>query len=312
MSLVVKSRSKSLKDTTVELDGSDKPSLGSILKKVSENNGKINPNRLRLTYLKESKQIPINSDTFFEDGLNVGGAQLFAKDLGPQISWRLVFLVEYLGPILIHSLLYYLSQQPYYLEKFHCKSVRYNPLLNRCVYSLVMIHYIKREFETLFIHQFSQSTMPLFNIFKNSFHYWVLNGAIALGYFGWGFVISDSKLFSFYSSIHLASLRTLIALFLLSECWNFYVHLKLRLWGDAQKAKGITTRVPIDSGLFKIFVAPNYTFEVFAWISFAMIFKLNAFSLIFVTVSSIQMYSWAQKKNRKYGTKRAFLIPFIF
>ena len=39
-----------------------------------------------------------------------------------------------------------------------------------------MIHFLKREFETVCIHRFSNNSMPVKNIFKNSFHYWVLSG----------------------------------------------------------------------------------------------------------------------------------------
>lgn len=312
MSFVVKSRSKTLKDTTLHLTGSENLTLDGVLKMISNENRKINQNRLRLTYLKGSKQILITSDKFFEEGISEDDVELFVKDLGPQVAWRLVFFVEYIGPILIHSILYKLSQQPYAIEHLHSETKSYNPFLNKLSYTLVMVHYFKREFETLFVHQFSQSTMPLFNIFKNSFHYWILNGSIALGYFGYGFVFRDYTLYKAYSTVKLNNLKALVALFFLSECWNFYVHLKLRSWGNAQKAKGVTKRVPINTGLFKLFVAPNYTFESWAWIWFTLIFKMNIFAVIFAVVSVVQMYLWAQKKNKKYGTKRAFLIPYVF
>lgn len=310
MGFTVKSRSKSLKDTKIA-DGKG-VTLQSLLGEISRQNRSINKNRLRLTYLKEEKQVPV-SETFFEEQANLNDVEFFVKDLGPQVSWRLVFVVEYLGPILFHSLFYYLSKCPTLVRKYHSKSVEYNPFMNKLAYTLIMGHYLKREFETLFVHQFSQSTMPLFNIFKNSFHYWVLNGAIAFGYFGYGFIFSNAKLFEAYSTLKLNNLGALVALFTLAECWVAYIHIKLRLWGEAQAKQGNTKkRVPINDGIFALLVAPNYAFESWAWIIFSLIFKLNLFALIFTAVSVAQMYLWAQKKNKRYGTKRAFLIPYIF
>lgn len=45
---------------------------------------------------------------------------------------------------------------------------------------MVLGHYIKRELETMFIHRFSNDTMPFLNVFKNSAHYWLLMGVGAM------------------------------------------------------------------------------------------------------------------------------------
>lgn len=312
--VAVKSRSKVLKDTTIDLEGKE-VTISKILKEISQNNRYTNPNRLRLTYLKEDKQIAILDDTFFqsEDFSKNESLQLFVKDLGMQISWRLVFLIEYIGPIIVHSFLYYLSNCDSFRSKTFNSNVHYNSILNKVAFALIIFHYLKRELETLFIHKFSLATMPIFNVFKNSAHYWLLNGSIALGYFGYGFLLDDNMLFQMYSSLGLSDINTLISLMVLSEALNFYTHIRLRCWGDLQKLKGNTTkRVAINDGIFKALIAPNYTFEMWSWFWFTVIFKFNIFAVIFFAVSTIQMYLWAQKKNRKYGVKRAFFIPYLF
>ncbi len=49
---------------------------------------------------------------------------LIFKDLGPQISWKTVFHVEYAGPILMHALFYYLPNlfYPGYQPEQYVKS----------------------------------------------------------------------------------------------------------------------------------------------------------------------------------------------
>jgi very-long-chain enoyl-CoA reductase len=57
--------------------------------------------------------------------------------------------------------------------------------MQKVVYALVMLHFAKRELETIFVHRFSHGTMPFRNVFKNSAHYWFLSG-INLAYWVYG------------------------------------------------------------------------------------------------------------------------------
>ena len=50
---------------------------------------------------------------FTAEEVNAGSVKLIYKDLGLQISWKLVFLIEYFGPILITGLLMAFSKQIY-------------------------------------------------------------------------------------------------------------------------------------------------------------------------------------------------------
>jgi very-long-chain enoyl-CoA reductase len=46
-----------------------------------------------------------------------------------------------------------------------------------------ILHYMKREYETIYVHRFSAETMPWTNIIKNSTHYWVINGLLGMYFF---------------------------------------------------------------------------------------------------------------------------------
>ena len=92
------------------------------------------------------------------------GITLKLKNLGPQITWKFVFFIEYLGPIVILPILYLLGQRAEYNEIQHI------------ALGMGILHYLKREFETGFVHVFSRASMPKSRCIKNCLHYWVLFG----------------------------------------------------------------------------------------------------------------------------------------
>jgi very-long-chain enoyl-CoA reductase len=89
------------------------------------------------------------------------------KDLGPQVGWRTVFLVEYAGPLFIYPFFYSIFHSG--VEKTQAQKV---------AFVCLMAHFVKRELESVFVHHFSRATMPMRNIFKNSFHYWIVGGIL--------------------------------------------------------------------------------------------------------------------------------------
>ena len=119
---------------------------------------------LQLT-IERQRLSDVNKKPLLDDNLTLNesgiknGDVLYVKDLGPQISWRTVFVVEYIGPLIIHPVFYFLSNQ-IYRRQFDMSMVQ------TLAFTLIMLHFIKREIETLFVHRFSNATMPFKNVFK--------------------------------------------------------------------------------------------------------------------------------------------------
>lgn len=87
------------------------------------------------------------------------------KDLGMQIAWTTVFVIEYFIPMLAFPLIF-LLRSFIYSEQAPLSSLQWLAFL------CFVLHFVKRELETLFVHKFSKGTMPVFNLFKNSSYYW--------------------------------------------------------------------------------------------------------------------------------------------
>lgn len=220
---------------------------------------------------------------------------VIVKDLGPQISWRTVFFLEYLGPLLIH--LGYLLWTVYVAKR----ELSLNQLL---AFSAVMFHFIKREYETLLVHRFSHATMPLRNLFKNSAHYWILSG-FGIGHFLYAANYAAPK----SSTLVFAS----AAVFVASELANFRTHLILR---DLRPAGTNVRAIPRGFG-FDLVSCPNYFFEMLAWCAFSVMTGLPS-AWFFTVVASGQMWLWAVKKHRRYQQEfpdypksRKPMIPFL-
>ena len=162
---------------------------------------------------------------------------------------------------------------------------------------MVTAHYLKRELETLLVHRFSNATMPVFNIFKNSGFYWIVSGAL-MAYFTYS--PTSSTAVEGYPPLTYAGL----ALFVLGELANLNTHLVLR----SLRSPGGTERgVPKGLG-FDWVTCPNYLFETAAWVGFLMVNR-NWTTVVFLAGAIGQMAIWAKKKESRYRKEGAGKYP---
>jgi very-long-chain enoyl-CoA reductase len=209
------------------------------------------------------------------------------------------------GPLFIHPLIYHYGPSIWRKPYEHST-------VQKLALALVMLHYAKREYETVFVHRFSNGTMPVFNIFKNSFHYWILSG----------FLLSVAINSPWYSAKAVKGtiqdnqtfLIACTAVWTLAQAGNLWSHLTLK---NLRPAGTRERKIP-HGGLFELVSCPNYFFETITWTAFTIL-TLSPASLLFAIVSVGQMAIWAQKKHRNYRKEfkdyprgRKAMFPFIF
>nr|XP_026493696.1 probable very-long-chain enoyl-CoA reductase art-1 [Vanessa tameamea] len=234
--------------------------------------------------------------------LNIdSNVKLYLQDLGPQVSWKNVFLAEYAGPLLVYLWVY---QRPWLLYETDSAPSSVATIAAICW----SVHYGKRILETLFVHRFSHGTMPLRNLFKNCSYYW---------------------LFTLYIAYHInhplftAPCNTCVyvglAGFTICELGNLSIHILLKnLRPPGTKVR----RIPKPDGnpfsiLFNYVSCPNYTYEFGSWLFFTIMTKC-APAGIFAVVGLYQMSVWALGKHRNYKKEfpdypkgRKAILPFI-
>jgi very-long-chain enoyl-CoA reductase len=151
--------------------------------------------------------------------------------------------------------------------------------------AMVVLHFIKRELETLFVHRFSADTMPLPNIFRNSAHYWALAG-IVFGYVVYHPAFSHTK-----RTANQAILA--LVLYAYAELSNLYTHITLRrLRPEGTRMRQIPHGYGFDWPFGGISCA-NYFFEIMAWIVIAV--WSGCWAVIpFLVIAIFIMDRWAQ------------------
>jgi len=233
---------------------------------------------LKLAFAKETKKdihrisfkagltrLDDDSKSLAKDYNLTAASEITFKDLGPQIGYRTVFLVEYFGPMLFVGLY---ALRPEILYGKEASATPYNIVAFTGVICW-MAHFLKRELETLFVHKFSRPTMPLSNLFKNCAYYWIFGAVIGYPLCAPSFAPPSET--QFYAGL---------VIFVLCELGNLICHVML---SNLRPAEGSKKR-PIPKGfLFDYVACPNYTFEVMSWVGFSIMTGL-LFSYAFTIV----------------------------
>lgn len=251
----------------------------------------------RLVLKGQEKPVTLNGDSATLASLGVeDGAELVFKDLGPQIGYRTVFVVEYAGPIAF--MLFYAARPSFVYGATNVPFGRVQTLFA----GLFIAHFVKRELETFFVHKFSLPTMPLMNIVKNSVYYWSF--AAFIGYF----LCHPLYTAPTHGFENIAAIAMVLV-----ELGNLLVHVQL---SGMRKKEGETTRSVPSGPLFSLVSCPNYTFEVLSWVFFSAGTNIAA-SWVFTAVGLFQMADWALKKHRGYikqdpsCKRKKAIIPFL-
>ncbi|XP_064477395.1 probable very-long-chain enoyl-CoA reductase art-1 [Ornithodoros turicata] len=234
------------------------------------------------------------------------GGTLYVKDLGPQIGWKTVFLVEYFGPLALY-LVTYTRPSLFYGANAATQPVH---MVVHIAAGCWTVHYVKRLLETLFVHRFSHGTMPIMNLFKNCSYYWLFG--LYIGYY------VNHPLYT-PPAFGKLQIYGALAAFLFAELGNLSIHVALRnLRPPGTKERRIPkpTANPF-TWLFSHVSCPNYTYEVLAWASFSTMTQCLPAAL-FTMAGFYQMAVWALGKHRNYKKEfpgypknRKAIVPFF-
>jgi very-long-chain enoyl-CoA reductase len=304
---VTVTRGKKGDPITLNVDGKD--SVGSLKSQFVNAKGSRDVNRVSFKHTDEKlkDKVKFDDDTSMLSSLQVrDGTELIFKDLGPQIGYRFVFYVEYLGPILMVGLFAFFRTQIFGLFGLNVKGGfdSMNSVAQLGVYCWIA-HFMKRELETAFVHKFSRLTMPLKNIFINCGYYYSFAAIISYPLCAPSFVAPDEM-----------QVNIGLTIFILSELANLHTHLNLASMRPAQLSK--KREIPKGFG-FDLVACPNYFFEIMAWVGFSIMTGI-IWSYLFTAFGFYQMHEWAQKKHKGYKKtygdeytklKRKAIIPFI-
>ncbi|KAI2642163.1 3-oxo-5-alpha-steroid 4-dehydrogenase-domain-containing protein [Xylaria nigripes] len=275
-------------------------------------------NRIGIFNPATNKTLKDRNAVLQEEAAVMKQGEIVVKDLGPQISWRLVYLCEYFGPLVFHP--FFVGIRNYLYPAVYPYLVNIVPAptpaatsgsltsVQQAAFVMIMAHFVKRELEVLFVHKFSANTMPAAFIVRNSFFYWVFAGLLGALEIYAPFSPSARADDFLASPLDIAGL----ALYVIGELCNANVHWYL---STLRKPGETTRKIPTGLG-FGLVTCPNYMFEVVSWIGIILVTRSPTL-VVFIVIGSYYMYIWGRGKEKayreqfgdKYKRKRCVMLP---
>jgi len=242
-----------------------------------------------------------DEETLKSLGLNTG-AMLYFKDRGMQIGWTTVFLAEYAGPLFVYLWFY---KRPWLA--YGDVGVENMKDVAHVAAACWVFHYAKRILETIFVHRFSNATMPITNLLKNCSYYW-----------GFAAYIAYHINHPLYTAPSGNQMMVGLTAFTVCELGNFSIHMLQR---NLRPAGSKERKIPYPSWnvmtwLFNLVSCPNYTYEIGAWVGFTVMTQCLPAG-IFTIAGAYQMIMWALGKHRNYKKefkdypRRKAIFPFL-
>ena len=274
---------------------------------------------------------------------------LTVKDLGPQFSYRGVFLIEYGGPIAIvlaallrPAAIFGAGSQPLnVLAALTEAGMRapvgtraWNEFVQSSAIVLWVAHFAKRELETCGRGRSRDAALPerrrsqpprlppprpsprsLF-VHKFSRSHMPLSNLFKNSIYYWGFAaaVAYPLVHPAFTAPSKAKVAIGAAVWLVSQATNFAVHWQL---ANMRGAEGDTARAPPGGPLFALVACPNYTAEVAGWVGWSLLSQVAA-GYAFTFIGFAQMADWALKKlggykkdNAAWARSRKALVPFL-
>ena len=221
--------------------------------------------------------------------------KIYVHNKGHQVDICVANVIEYSGPIITFTLL--LVYNVFVLKK-KLTSLQYT------IYALTVVHYIKRVFESVYVHIHTK-TMELKMLIVECVYY--------IGYYGvfcaWNLFALDE-----HRQLKLPKDLIVICLFFVCEYNNFRCHIILRV--IRLKNRNVV-KVP-EGNLFKFVYCANYFWEVCSWVCMSLISGMKCI-WGFTFMGFVVMSLWAIEKKQSYckhfhnekGLRKKAIVPFI-